>query len=567
MRTCRLFLVVAFLPVITLAQRVALIDSSTQMFSVADLETGKVEKEVKLTDPPTRLALSPDKTKFVVISRGTGKKSFIDEFLPTTRGSVTVIDASTFEVLGRAETGFGEPGDYAFSRDSKRIYITSSGALKNKTGASVHAVDLTSAKKLGEVAWARACGGYPDPRCGMAVSSDGKSAALFFHGRAKQDNPTMMKFVDLETIKESRSIDLVARTEPPVILQGQDTFYLLDNPLSKPGTIHAVSFSKQELIGKLTVGGNAKIAAADPEKNLIVVTGQTTAKGVRGHNGQLQAFRGVEEIANTKTVDYPIGGHLTRDGRKFIALSDQQIGIVDTESWKSEDLDSGISAHHAMLSEDESKYIIYVAREEAFCCGVGLFDIEAKKTIKVVPLSSTADRLATALSAIAASAESYSTAKADAKKSGKSSFTYSLYQPKYARARTGTMYVTVDNAAVWAIDLQYGGIWNIDLATGTVGKTLKPKIGASAIIPLAGDVFLTSGDTGINVVSVSTKEILADWKPEYKEPPMINEVVRNEALTSAVVLSKNGARGVTAKGALQPVIERSKNVVDCVYLE
>ena len=95
MRTCRLFLAIAFLPAIGFAQRVAIIDSSTQMFSVADLETGKVESELKLADPPTRLALSPDKTKFVVISRGTGKKSFIDEFLPTTKGSVTVIDAKT----------------------------------------------------------------------------------------------------------------------------------------------------------------------------------------------------------------------------------------------------------------------------------------------------------------------------------------------------------------------------------------------------------------------------------------------------------------------------------------
>ena len=102
MRTRRLFLAIALLPTIGFAQRVAIIDNSTQMFSVADLETGKVENEVKLPDPPTQLALSPDKRKFVVISRGTGKMSFIDEFLPTTKGSVTVIDAETLAVVGRA---------------------------------------------------------------------------------------------------------------------------------------------------------------------------------------------------------------------------------------------------------------------------------------------------------------------------------------------------------------------------------------------------------------------------------------------------------------------------------
>lgn len=567
MRTRRLLLAIALLPTISFAQRVAIIDSSTQMFSVADLETGKIENEVKLPDPPTRLALSPDKRKFVVMSRGTGKMSFIDEFLPTTKGSVTVIDAETLAVLGRAETGMGEPGDYAFSRDSNLIYVTSSGAAKNKTGASVHAVDLTSAKKVGEVRWTRACGGYPDPRCGMAVSNDGKSAALFFHGRAKKDNPTMMKFVDLETMKESKSIELVARTEPPVILQGQDIFYLLDNPLSKNGTIHAISFSKQELLGKLTVGGNAKIAAADPQDNMIVVVSQTNAKGIRGHNGQLQAFRGVEEIGNTKTVDYPIGGHLTRDGRRFIVLSESKIGIVDTESWKSEDLETGFYAHHAILSADESKYIIYVARKDAFCCGVGLFDVNEKKTIKLVPLSSKADRILTALSAIAASAESFSVAKAEAKESGRSTFTYSVYEPKYAKARAGTMYVTGDDASVWAIDLQFGGIWNIDLATGNVEKTLQPEIGASTIIPLAGDVFVTSGDTGINVVNASTKEILGDWRPDHKETPVINDVGRSEALTSAIVISTNGARGVASNGTLLPVIDRSKNVVDYVYLD
>lgn len=566
MRLVRAVLMLSLLPVTLSAQRVAVIDAEAKALVLAELSTGKVEKQLKLQDPPTRLIQTPDGSKLVVLSRGTGKKSFIDEFLPTTRGSVTVVDAKSLAIIGRVEGGFGEPGDFSITPDSAKAFITFSGATKANKPASLYAIDLGQAKEAGRVEWTRACGGYPNPRCGLAISSDRKSAAVFFHGKAKDTNPTLMKFVDLETVKESGSISLVARTEPPVILPDGDTFYLLDNPLGRSGTLHAISFSKRAVINKATVGGFARIAAADPARNLIYVTSQTQAKGVRGHNGQLQAFREGEEVANIKTIDYPTSAALTADGKRLYVMSETAIGAVDTTAFKSNDIDTKIVyQHHMMLSPDGKRAYFYLAREEAYCCGIGTFDLVENKPLKTVSLGSTGSRILQALEAVAASVDSYKTSKAQAKKSGKSSFTYTVYKPEVAEAASGMMYL--HEGTLWAIDPQGGGVGAIDAENGAVRKNLQTRVAGHTITPFGAKHVLVVGEKGVAVIDAEKLAISDEWILRSDENIIVHDVGRSANDRSAVVVTATGARGISRDGKLQPMIEGTKDVVDWAYME
>lgn len=566
MRFVRLLVIISLAPVAGWSQRVALIDAATQSLLVSDLKTGKVEKKVALADPPTRLAVTPDGTKFVVLSRGKGKSSFIDEFVPTSKGSVTVVDAKSLEIIGRVETGWGEPGDFSITPDSGRLYASSSGGKGGK-GASLHLIDLNKGSEIGSVAWTRPCGGYPDPRCGFAVSPDGKSGAIFFHGTARAHNPTIMKFVDLDSMKESASVQLAARTEAPVILPGGDTFFLLDNPMAREGTLYAISFSKKEVAGKFKVGGSAKIAAADGKRNLVYVIGQTMAKGIKHHNGRLQAFRDAEQVADIKTIDYPTAAKLTPDGKRLYVISSWQLADVDTEAFKSNDIETKIQMQHdLLLSNDGRRAFLYQAMAETYCCGVGTFDLTENKSVKVVDLRSKGSRFLEALEAVAASVESYQSNKAAAKKSGKSSFTYSIYQPEVAKAEIGMMHLREDGKTLWAIDPQTGGISAIDTETGEIRKRLAPKVGTHSITPLGGNHFAAVGERGVVIVDASTDTIVDEWALSGNEKIVIHDVGRSAGLGSAVVLSAAGARGIGPDGKLQPMIEGTKNVVDYLFL-
>lgn len=565
MRLLRFLVIFSLTPLTAWSQRVALIDASAKSFLISDLGTGKVEKKITLSDPPTRLTVTPDRSKFIVLSRGAGKLSFTDEFLPTAKGSVTVIDAKTLDVIGRAETGWGELGDFSVTPDSRRIYVSSSGA-KNGKVASLHAIDLQKVTEAGTVTWLRPCGGYPDPRCGFAVSADGKSGAIFFHGTARAQNPTMMKFVDLEAMKESSSVELVARTEAPVILPGGDTFFLLDNPLSREGTLYAISFSKRALAGQFKVGGNAKIAAADGKRNIVYVIGQTQAKGIKHHNGRLQSFRDATQLGDIKTVDYPTAAKLTSDGKRLYVLSSWQLASVDTEAFKSNDIDTKIEMQQDfLLSNDGRRAFFYIAQDQAYCCGLATFDLRESKPVKTIELGSTGSRFVQALAAVAASVESYQSNKAAAKKSGKSSFTYSIYQPEIAKAESGMMHLREDGKSVWAIDPQSGGVTAVDTETGEIRKRLAPKFATHSITPLGGKYLAAVGERGVVIIDAGADTIVDEWALSGSDKIVIHEVGRSDDLRSAVVLSAAGARGIGTDGKLQPMVEGTKNVVDYLF--
>lgn len=551
-----------------LAQRVAIIDQQTRTLAISDLASGKIELQVKLADPPTRLLLTPDKSKYVVLSRGDGKLSWIDEFLPTTKGSVSVVDAKSFALIGRAELGWGETGDAIITADSKRLYVLSPGVPKQGRVASLYAVDLTKPEVTGSVAWLRPVGGYPDPTGGFAVSADEKAGVVFFTGAPRAKQPTMMKFVDLTTMKESNSVNIDARTEKPVAMPGGDTFYLLDPPTMRAGTLYGVSFSKQALVGKWPIGINARIGAIDPEKDLLYVISQTDAKGARGANGQLQVLRGAEQLADVKIGDYPSRARLSPDRRTLYVISETLLTTIPTDTLKPSIVKTGVAYMHDLaLSSDGSRAYFFLAREEAYCCGLATWDVAGGKKVKEVTLGSTGARFAQALAAVAASVGSYQSSKAAAKAAGHSSFYYSIYQPQVATAGRGVMHVRPDGKSVYALDPQTGYLTQVDTTSGEIMKNISLKGLAYEIVPLGRSAtLLTVGEKGVGIIDAETQTVRDEWILGGGEKIKVTGAGVSPDGNAAILLSNAGARGVAADGRLLPVIEGTKHVVDYLFI-
>ncbi len=569
MRRCTLAVLatVVFSSSPVLASRVAILDAASKSVAIADLRTGAVETSVKLADPPTRLLATPDGKTLVVLSRGAGKLTWIGEFRPTTKGSATILDARSLEVLGRVELGWGEVGDSMISADSRRLWILSPGIeakAPDGKNAELFAVDLETRKSAGSTPFPRACGGYPDPTGGFAIAPDGKSGVVYFEGYPRAKRPTEMRFVDLETMKAGPLVAIEAKTKAPVGVAGSDVLYLLDPPAFRTGKIYAVSLASKSLAGTFDVGSGALIAAADEQRGLVLVLSQTQGKGVPGANGQLQVLRGAEMIADTKVTDWPVQARFSPDRKAVWIVSEGAAVRVPLDTlepapvFKTERFASDL-----YLPPAGNNAYFFIAKADTYCCAVSTWNLEKQEKVKQVAIGSTGAKVAAALGALAASAASYSSSKSAAKSSGASSFYYTMYTPRIAKAGRGMIHI--GDSSVYALDPQTSYVAIIDPASGEkVGLQIPVAGGAQELVPLHdGSLLAVRGLGGVSVISTASGEKSDEWVLEGKDS--IVRAIETGEDGLAIVLTNRGVRAIDRDGKLTPLVKGVGDGVDFLF--
>ena len=133
------------------SRKAVVLDSESKSVAVVDVASGSVGERVTLSDTPQRMILSPDGKRIAVLSRGEGSTSFwTSHFNPTSKSSVTLIDASTMKSIARVELGW-DVGRASFSSDSGTLTVLTPGVLSNKP-AEVKPAELVRINaKSGEV--------------------------------------------------------------------------------------------------------------------------------------------------------------------------------------------------------------------------------------------------------------------------------------------------------------------------------------------------------------------------------------------------------------------------------
>jgi hypothetical protein len=316
------------------------------------------------------------------------------------------------------------------------------------------------------------------------------------------------------------------------------------------------------------VGINAKIGALDPDSGLLYVISQTAGKGVRGANGQLQVFRDAEMTADVKVGDYPRAARFSSDRKTLFLISETQLTTLPTSSFQVASITKTVPYMHDMaVSPDGARAYFFLAREDAYCCGVTTWDLAQAKIIKSATLGSKGARFAQALLALADSVSSYQTNKAAAKAAGDSSFYYSTYTPKVASAGRGVLHVRRDGSSVYALDPHTGYLTHIDPASGEVVKNIPLKGSAYEIVPVGeSKTLLTVGEKGVGVIDIEKDAMTEEWLLGEGEKIKVLGVGMSPDGRTAIVLSNAGSRGISNQARLLPLIEGSKRIVDYLFL-
>src|ERR1700730_16243077 len=114
------------------SKKALVLDSEAKSVTVVDAAAGTVGERVMLPDTPSRMVLSPDGKRIAVLSRGEGTTSFwTSHFNPSSKSSVTLIDAASMKQIARTELGW-DLGRAAFSSDGSTLTVLMPGVTSNK---------------------------------------------------------------------------------------------------------------------------------------------------------------------------------------------------------------------------------------------------------------------------------------------------------------------------------------------------------------------------------------------------------------------------------------------------
>src|SRR2546428_1545349 len=160
------------------SRKAVVLDTEAKSVAVVDVASGSVGERVTLSDTPQRMILSPDGKRIAVLSRGEGTTSFwTSHFNPTSKSSVTLIDALTMKSIARVELGW-DVGRASFSPDGSMLTVLTPGVLSNKPAevrpAELVRINAKSGEDTKRMPLDRAADSFED-------SSNAATGAIFFN--------------------------------------------------------------------------------------------------------------------------------------------------------------------------------------------------------------------------------------------------------------------------------------------------------------------------------------------------------------------------------------------------
>ena len=465
---------------------------------VIDTASGKTLASASIPGGATQLLATRDGARLVAISRGPGATSWLGHFKPKGKASVVVIDGQSMKVLHQTELGW-DASDAQITPDEKSAVILSPGA--DGKPASAYSIDLATGALAGKVDFDRGASG--------SALVGGDHVVVYFEGASPQK--TLLRFLTVPALSADGDVSIDAKTTAPAAFENHDLIYLLDAARFHATNLYVVSASQRKLVMTHKIGEIASIGAFDPDTSRLFVLNQSTERGKRAFNGRIDVFKNGQPEQSMKTIDIPAKMTISPDRRLALVYSQGKMVTLDLSTLEQGKPTLSTVPHSTYFTPDQKRMLLYYASEEA-CCGVAVFDVEGRTVLKRFGVGGRGVRIAQALLALTATASSFSSGYAAAKRTGASSFYYSVYTPRAAAAGRGTLVINPDGKFAYAVDPQSDRVTFIDIAAADRLKTdVKTDAGANELVALHnGGVLAVLGQKGLTFVDTAARTVLRE---------------------------------------------------------
>ena len=257
---------------------------------VYDLQTGTPIKTLEGYVTPRNIVFAPD-----------GKRFYVSD---SSLGTVSVVDAASFETLARYPVGYGVFGT-VLTADGKTLYAN------NEAASTVTAVDTADGTAKAVIP------GFAQPRQGIRLGPDGTEA---FVTNFLGDKITV---VDLATHKPTGEITGFKALRAISISKDGQTLYVGNSGANE---VAVVDLTKHEIVERIPVGKDPYGAALTPD-------GRFVYSGNKADNSLSVIDTGTRKVVATITgFQEPRQAIVfTKDGKTAYVLNkDLSIAVVDT---------------------------------------------------------------------------------------------------------------------------------------------------------------------------------------------------------------------------------------------
>jgi DNA-binding beta-propeller fold protein YncE len=513
------------------SKKALVLDSEAKSVTVVDAAAGTVGERVMLPDTPSRMVLSPDGKRIAVLSRGEGTTSFwTSHFNPSSKSSVTLIDAASMKQIARTELGW-DLGRAAFSSDGSTLTVLTPGVTSNKPNEVKPAEVIRLNAKTGEVVKRAPLDRAADS---LEFSSNGATGAIYF--KATKEKPAEVRLIDVGTLDTVSAIPLGKFTDAPAALI-KDRLYLVDKTDAKSGKMYIVSLADRKLAATLEAGDHPIVGAVDPEKgNIYLLNDADELKVVNG---------------TTVSAGVNVAGDMVRftdDKKVAYVIGNASVTPVDlTNMTVRTPIKIGRQASDFVASPDGRRGFV-LHRSEQTCCRATVVDFTTNTNMKSFATGSKGARIAAGLAAAAATVASYQSGRSTASARGGGTFYYSVYTPRVAAAARGPMAIRRDGKFAYVLDVQTNDVTIIDGESGERLQNIRVGGGGHELVALSGGKYLAAvSDESVAIVDTETNQI----KTEIKLSGDVSDFALSSKGDYAAVIGKQKIAVIDARTASQ----------------
>lgn len=491
--------------------RAYVLDAGDQTVTVMDIASGRSIQTAKVEGSPTALLRTADGRRLLVLDTGRGDDFGSEGFRAKTKSALTILDGRSLAVQARIELGSGLDDRVMLSAAGDRLAVVCPGYRSKKPAESqpreLITIDLAARQVLSRVELTR-----PSPD--FLAAPDGRTVVVLSPPETPKNAAPIsaeLRIFDTTTGKVNATVALEGDPRGPVLAPDGQVVYLLDRgkPNDNPdknqnGRLHAVSLTSREVMAVSDAGSRPRGLVLDEDrKRLLLLSDGAPVKGPanRDRPGELRVIANGSPGTAIPVVSSPERIEVSADGKSLYVLGLRGVTRLALPGLQPSPVIAapGMGGDDTAISADGRRG--WVSNGEYFTT----YDLEKGVKVAQVKTGRMGKKMLLALDTGLRTETSRLNAETQAKKDGRSYYSYTEYTLK---APKGTMAVRPDGKEIYALNSQTSDLTVIDADSGQVIEKVAAGGFAVRFMPSASVALISSPST-VSVVDLKSQQKLA----------------------------------------------------------